>query len=70
MRLRSINRLKDPRCFSDVAGTFQALVGLWQILVRQQSIPESQADAVFSGIAGSFSRSATTGSCSTPAAAA
>jgi hypothetical protein len=52
--IESINRLKDPLFFSDVAGSFQALVGLWQILVRQQTIPESQADAVFSGIAGSF----------------
>ncbi|MGA2269797.1 MAG: hypothetical protein ABSH44_15115 [Bryobacteraceae bacterium] len=52
--VESINRLKDPLFFSDVAGSFQALVGLWQILVRQQSIPDSQADTVFSGIAGSF----------------
>jgi hypothetical protein len=52
--IESINRLKDPLFFSDVAGSFQALVGLWQILVRQQTIPESQADRVFSGIAGSF----------------
>jgi hypothetical protein len=50
----NINRIKDPLFFSDVAGSFQALVGLWQILVRQQSIPESQADPVFSGIAGGF----------------
>ena len=52
--IESINRLKDPLFFADVAGTFQSLVGLWQILVRQQTIPESQADPVFSGIAGSF----------------
>jgi len=52
--IESINRNKDQLFFADVAGSFQALVGLWQILVRQQSIPESQADAVFSGIAGSF----------------
>jgi hypothetical protein len=52
--IESINRLRDPLLFSDVAGSFQALIGLWQILVRQQTIPESQADSVFSGIAGSF----------------
>jgi hypothetical protein len=52
--IESINRLKDPLFFSDVAGSFQALVGLWQILVRQQTIPASQADSVLSGIAGSF----------------
>ena len=39
---------------SDLAGTFQALVSLWQILVRQQSIPDAQADTVFSGIVGGF----------------
>jgi hypothetical protein len=52
--IESINRLKDPLFFADVAGTFQSLVGLWQILVRQQTIAENQADQVFSGIAGSF----------------
>jgi len=52
--IESINRIKDPLFFSDVAGSFQALIGLWQILVRQQTIPQSQADPVFSGIAGSF----------------
>jgi len=52
--IESINRIKDPLFFSDVAGSFQALIGLWQILVRQQTIPEGQADAAFSGIAGSF----------------
>ena len=52
--IESINRLKEPLLFSDVAGSFQALIGLWQILVRQQTIPASQADPVFSGIASSF----------------
>jgi hypothetical protein len=52
--IESINRLKDPLFFSDVAGSLQALAGLWQILVRQQTIPERQADAVFFGIAGAF----------------
>jgi hypothetical protein len=46
--------VKDQALHSDMAGTFQALVGLWQILVRQQSIPDAQADAVFSGIVGGF----------------
>ena len=39
---------QDPAircCASDLAGTFQALVGLWQIFVRQQSIPDAKADA-------------------------
>ena len=67
--IESINRVKDPLFFSDVAGSFQALVGLWQILVRQQSIPESQADRCSPASPAVSSRSATTGSCSTPAAA-
>ncbi|MCU1233486.1 MAG: hypothetical protein JWP63_1453, partial [Candidatus Solibacter sp.] len=50
----SISKVKDQALHSDLAGTFQALVGLWQILVRQQSIPEAQADAIFSGIVASF----------------
>ncbi len=52
----SISKVKDQALHSDLAGTFQALVGLWQILVRQQSIPDGQADAAFSGIAASFNQ--------------
>jgi hypothetical protein len=52
----SISKVKDQAMHSDLAGTFQALVGLWQILVRQQSIPDSQADAAFSGIIGGFNQ--------------
>ena len=52
--MAAISKVKDPPLHSDLAGTFQALVGLWQILVRQQSIPDAQADAVFSGIVGGF----------------
>src|SRR5256885_10920595 len=50
----SITKVKDPALHSDLAGTFQSLVGLWQILVRQRSLPEARADAVFSGLVGSF----------------
>jgi hypothetical protein len=50
----AIAKVKDPAFHSDLAGTFQALVSLWQILVRQQSIPDAQADTVFSGIVGGF----------------
>ena len=41
---------------ADVAGTFQSLIGLWQIFVRQQTLPGNQADVVFSGLATSFAR--------------
>jgi hypothetical protein len=50
----AIGKVKDPPFHSDLAGTFQSLVGLWQILVRQQSIPAAQADAALSGIVGGF----------------
>ncbi len=55
-QMAAIAKSKDPALHSDLAGTFQALVGLWQILVRQQSIPEAQADTVFSGIVGGFAQ--------------
>jgi hypothetical protein len=50
----AINRVRDPQFRADLAGSFQALIALWQIFVRQQTIPAGQADSVFSGIAGSF----------------
>lgn len=46
----SINRIKDQLLRSDTAGSAQALIGLWEIFVRQGSIPASQADAVFSTV--------------------
>ncbi|MBZ5724938.1 MAG: hypothetical protein LAP87_08070 [Acidobacteriia bacterium] len=52
----SINKIHDPAFRSDVAGSFQSLIGLWQILVRQRTMPESGADAVFSALAGSFAQ--------------
>jgi hypothetical protein len=55
-QMAAIAKSKDPALHSDLAGTFQALVGLWQVLVRQQSIPEAQSDAVFSGIVGGFAQ--------------
>jgi hypothetical protein len=49
-----IGKLRDPLLRSDVAGTFQGLIGLWQIFVRQGTIPEAQADAAFSTLVASF----------------
>ena len=51
-----INRIHDPLFRSDVAGTLQSLVGLWQILVRQQTVPEDRADATFFGIVSGFAQ--------------
>ncbi len=50
----SINKVRDPLMRADTAGSFQSLIGLWQMLVRQQTIPGEKADAVFSGITTGF----------------
>jgi hypothetical protein len=50
----AINKIRDPELRSNVAGTFDSLIGMWQIFVRQQTLPEAQADAAFSTIASSF----------------
>ncbi len=52
----AINKVRDQQLRADVAGTFDSLISLWQILVRQQSLPEAQADSVFSGINTSFAQ--------------
>jgi hypothetical protein len=52
----AVNKIRDQELRADVAGTFDSLISLWQILLRQQSLPEAQADAVFSGITTSFAQ--------------
>jgi hypothetical protein len=51
-----INKIGSPMFRADVAGSYQSLIGLWQILVRQHSIPDSQADAAFKEIVTSFAQ--------------
>lgn len=51
-----MNKIGNPLFRSDVAGSFQSLISLWQIFVRQQTIKDSQADAAFSGITGAFAQ--------------
>jgi hypothetical protein len=50
----ALTRLREPALRADAGGTFQALVSLWQILVRQQTIADGNADAAFASIAASF----------------
>ena len=50
----ALNKVHDQLWRTDAPGSFQALVGLWQILVRQGSIPDAKADAAFSSITGPF----------------
>jgi hypothetical protein len=46
----AISKIRELDLRSDTAGTFQSLISLWQIFVRQQTLPDSQADATFSAI--------------------
>jgi hypothetical protein len=50
----AITKVRDPGFRSDMAGSFQALTGLWQIFVRQGTIPEGKADATLSGVIQAF----------------
>lgn len=50
----AIAKIRDPLDRSDTAGTFQALVGLWQIFVRQGTIPAATADETFSTLVSTF----------------
>ena len=52
----AISKIREQDLRADAAGTFQSEIGLWQIFVRQQTLPESQADASFSSITTAFAR--------------
>jgi hypothetical protein len=43
----ALNKVRDQLLRADTAGTMQALVGMWQIFVRQGSLPQAQADQSF-----------------------
>jgi hypothetical protein len=51
----ALNKIRDPLLRSDAIGSFQSLISLWQILVRQGTIPDKQADATFTGLMSGFS---------------
>jgi hypothetical protein len=42
--VHAINKVNDQALRADAAGTLQALAGLWQIFVRQGSIPSAKSD--------------------------
>ncbi len=50
----AIAHLRDGGERAEIAGTFQALVSLWQILVREGAIGEDKADGAFLGISTAF----------------
>jgi hypothetical protein len=49
-------RISDGELRTDVVGTLQATVGLWQILCRLGAIPASEADAALSAILSNLAR--------------
>ncbi len=51
-----ITKIHDPLLRSDVAGTFQSLMGLWAILVRQGTLTGDKADTTFAGINAAFGK--------------
>ena len=52
----SLNRISNPELRSDALGTFQANVGLWQILARQGEIATSELDSSWQRLVDPFSR--------------
>ncbi len=52
----TIAHMHDQAFKADVAGAFQSLTGLWQILVRQQTIPEAQADETLAAMVSPFAQ--------------
>ncbi len=54
-RTDEIQDIGDRMRRSEAAGSMQALVGLWQIFVRNGAIPESEADGALNGIIAAFS---------------
>jgi hypothetical protein len=52
----SIDKVHDPLFRSDLAGSYEALIGLWQILVRQGTIPDAKAGPAFTAIVSGFAQ--------------
>jgi hypothetical protein len=55
----AIGRISGQGSRSDALGSFQGLVGLWQIFCRQSSIRPSEADAALGGILSAFAQTRT-----------
>ncbi len=53
---QSISSTRDQLARADTAGSFQALLGLWQILSRNGLIPVARRDELFAGIVDSFAK--------------
>jgi hypothetical protein len=53
---RTVDAIRNQGLRADAAGMAQALIGLWQIFVRQQSIPRSEADATLAKLLEPFAQ--------------
>ena len=53
---RAVDGIRNQGLRADAAGTAQALIGLWQIFTRQQSIPRNAADQTLAKLLEPFSR--------------
>ena len=51
---RALSKIGDVQMRANLAGTMQALTGIWQIFCRQGTIPASEADSTLGGIVASF----------------
>ncbi|MBZ5600709.1 MAG: hypothetical protein LAO79_00205 [Acidobacteriia bacterium] len=51
---KAIGAMHDPALKADAAGTMQALAALWQICLRQQSLPPAAADAALAELIAPF----------------
>jgi hypothetical protein len=52
----SLSAIRDPAMRADASGTMQALAGLWQIFLRQGSLPVADSDQTLSTILGPFAK--------------
>jgi hypothetical protein len=53
---QSLNQIRDQGLRADTAGTLQALAASWQIFLRQEAIPDAEADAALSGLLTLFAK--------------
>jgi hypothetical protein len=54
--IHSINKIGDQALRADAAGTLQALASLWQIFVRQGSIPAAKSDLALAQVVEPFAK--------------
>jgi hypothetical protein len=52
----SVSSIREPGLRADAAGSIQALLALWQILVRQGSIPEADSDKALATVLNQFTK--------------